>query len=307
MRVRAYRKSAGKPSHRPRSNDLSHVKEEADDRKAQLALIRQQTEIAKFGLWATFLLSVALFVVAAGQWLTSESVASIERAKAQPRFRTVQETEPRLAGFLPRTFNVQPVSGVFEAAEATASTYFLIFYPSMGKGAKPGICRASFPNYFAWTTGSLAFGQTEAAARFMEIASNGPVVSVQPIHTIVDVNFIDLFGRPRNYPLLIFGGQSTSVRSSIEGQRWSNMELNLQISEDGTVYIFRTNIGPIPQECVDALRAMDATSGLKVARHYSINKGRSYFVVREDRLFADQDKPITSTFPMPHILPESKP
>jgi hypothetical protein len=289
-----------RPSRQQRTRSSAAEQEGAE-------LRRRQVRATQLSALATVLLSAALVLLSYLQWNTSESTARIERAKAQPHFRVRQTPYEGLSGFLPAEFAIDAVAGVADASESSASEIFLIHYSSKQLGLH-GMCRASSTTFYGDADDMMSYAISDGTQKLIQLSSasqgEDERFTIQPMQTMIDTSFTDIFGEPQRRYLLLMGGRSSQVPlREFSSWGWTNMALNYQL-ESGELIIFRVNDGPIPQECADALRVLSMVKGIRIVSHFVIPATESNLIWHESAYFRPGDPAITTTNPVPRYLPE---
>ena len=254
------------------------------------------------------LLSAALVLLSFLQWNTSESTARIERAKAQPHFRVRQTPYEGLSGFLPAEFKIDAVAGVADASESISSEIFLIHYSSKQLGLQ-GMCRASSTTVYGYADDMMSYSIAEGTQKLVDLSKasqpKNDHFTIQPMQTMIDTSFTDIFGEPQHRYLLLMGGRSSQVSlREFSSWGWTNVALNYQLRDSGELVIFRVNDGPISQECADALRVLSMVKGIQIASSFVIPASESNLIWKDGAVFRPGDPAITTTNPIPRYLPE---
>lgn len=263
----------------------------------------RQVRAAERNTYATAALSAALVLLSFLQWHTSESTARIQRAEAQPHFRINQSSRGGLNGFLPESFSVKAISGVADESESISSEIFLIRYWSEQLHIN-GMCRASSRTFYGYTGDMTSYAISEEAEKLLELSTKDEPSSdgytIQPMWTMVDVSFTDIFGQPQHRFLWLIGGHSSQIPlSQFAGEGWTNMDLYFHLDKSGILKIFRVNDGPIPQECANALRLLSLRKGIQIASSYIWTPGSAALVTKDKAVFSPGDSRITTTNPHP--------
>jgi hypothetical protein len=242
------------------------------------------------------------------QWNTSESTARIERAKAQPHFRVRQTPYEGLSGFLPSEFKIDAVAGVADASESVASEIFLIHYFSKQLRLR-GMCRASSTTFYGYADDTMSYSIADGTQKLVDLSKmsqrRDDSFTIQPMQTMIDTSFTDIFGQPQHRYLFLMGGRSSQIPlEEFSAEGWTNMALNYQLLDSGKLTIFRVNDGPIPQECADALRVLSMVKGIQIASYFAIPATESNLIWKDGAVFRPGDPAITTTNPVPRYLPE---
>jgi hypothetical protein len=244
---------------------------ERELRQIEIGLLQRQVWVSFANAMATIALSVALLTLTYGQWRTAESTAAIERAKARPHFRIVQENQHDELGFLPRRFNVEADGGTSDALHASARSVMSIMFTSRDLNLS-GQCLASFVNFYGWTNDALSFEMNGAAVRLMNFSRTPDTISenyirLAPAWVLIDVDYLDIFGEPGQQQLLLAGGRPTP-QSLTRGMLTSQAEIELHLATDpqGQVVLHRVDEGPLSEGCANALRVMSRIQWLRLSR-----------------------------------------
>lgn len=288
----------------PSSKRISRESQKRDAKKSDLQ--ERQVRATERGAIATAALSAALVALTFLQWHTSESTARIERAKAQPHFKVVQTPQNGLSGFIAKDFQIEAIAGVADASESTASEIFLIHFWSKQLNLR-GICRASSRTFFAYGDDLMSYSISDEAHKLIGLSSepsnSDDGYTIQPLSTMFDVSFTDIFEDYKHRYLYLIGGRSTQLGlADFSANGWTNMDLSFQLDNKGLLNIFRVNKGSIPQDCANALRVLSLRKGIAISSYYVFISGDTNLVTKDGNIFVPGDIRISSDNPRPLYL-----